>query len=55
VIDSYIERAAIQAPPADDIAITHQPRELTELNLVRAGVSTVIWATGYDLDCGWID
>jgi hypothetical protein len=45
----------IEAPPADDVAITYQPEELTELNLLRAGVSTLIWATGYYLDCGWID
>jgi putative flavoprotein involved in K+ transport len=25
------------------------------LNLLREGISTVIWATGYDLDYGWID
>jgi hypothetical protein len=50
LIDSYIERAVIEAPPADEVAITYQPEELTELNLVRAGVSTLIWATGYDLD-----
>jgi hypothetical protein len=45
----------IEAPPADDVAITYQPEELIELNLLRAGVSTLIWATGYDLDYGWID
>jgi hypothetical protein len=45
----------IEAPPPDDVAITYQPEELSELNLLRAGVSTVIWATGYDLDYGWID
>jgi putative flavoprotein involved in K+ transport len=28
---------------------------VTELNLMHAGVSTVICATGYDLDFGWID
>ena len=55
IIDSYIERAGIQAPPADQITVRYQPEELTELNLLDAGVSTVIWATGYDLDYGWID
>jgi putative flavoprotein involved in K+ transport len=28
---------------------------LPELNLKQAGVSTVIWATGYDLDYSWIE
>ncbi len=55
VIDTFIERAGIDAPPAEDVAIVHQPADLTELNLLSAGVSTIIWATGYGLDYGWID
>jgi putative flavoprotein involved in K+ transport len=55
VIDTFIERAAVDAPTADDATVTYQPEELTELHLRRAGVSTVIWATGYGLDYGWID
>jgi putative flavoprotein involved in K+ transport len=54
-IDAYIERAAIDAPPHDERALTHRPAGLTELNLQEAGVSTVIWATGYGVDYGWID
>jgi putative flavoprotein involved in K+ transport len=55
IIDTYIERAGIEAPPADERAVDHWPVELTELDLRKAGVSTVIWATGYDLDHRWID
>ena len=55
VIDTYIERAAIGAPPDDRVPVTYQPRALNELNLRDAGISTVIWATGYALDFGWID
>jgi putative flavoprotein involved in K+ transport len=54
-IDMYIERAAIQAPPDDRVAVTYRPRGLTELNLAQAGISTVIWATGYGLDYQWIE
>ncbi len=54
-IDTYIERAGIDAPPDDRIAILYQPQGLGELDLGRAGVSTIIWATGYALDYGWID
>lgn len=54
-IDTYIERAGIDAPPDDRVAVAYQPRGLTELNLRRAGVSTIIWATGYALDYRWID
>jgi putative flavoprotein involved in K+ transport len=45
LIDTYIERAAIDAPPADLPTVDHRPAELTELHLRHAGVSTVIWAT----------
>jgi len=55
IIDTYIERAGIDAPPADLAAVDHRPAELTELDLRQAGVSTVIWATGYGLDHEWID
>jgi putative flavoprotein involved in K+ transport len=54
-IDAYIDRAAIEVPSADDVTVDHQPQELTELNLEREGISTIIWATGYGLDYGWID
>jgi putative flavoprotein involved in K+ transport len=55
VIDTYIERAGIKAPADDNFPVTHEPEELTELNLRRAGISTLIWATGYGLDYGWIE
>jgi putative flavoprotein involved in K+ transport len=35
--------------------VNYQPRELTELNLLHAGISAIIWATGYALDYRWID
>ncbi len=34
-------------------AAMHQP--IRQLNFREQGISTVIWATGYDLDFGWID
>ena len=55
VIDRYIERAEIDAPPAETEAFTHQPQALSDLDLRRAGISTIIWATGYALDYRWID
>jgi putative flavoprotein involved in K+ transport len=53
-IDAYIARAGIDAPADDPVAVTHEPEGLTRLDLGRAGVSTIIWATGYDLDHRWI-
>jgi putative flavoprotein involved in K+ transport len=55
IFDAYIERAAIPAPPADDVTVTYEPEGITELDLSAAGISTVIWATGYGLDYGWVD
>jgi len=54
-IDAYIARAGIDAPPAALDRFAFDPPERTELHLARAGVSTIIWATGYDLDHGWIE
>lgn len=55
IIDAYIERAAIGAPQTRGVTVRHRPRGLTELNLEGAGISTIIWATGYGLDYSWIE
>jgi putative flavoprotein involved in K+ transport len=55
VIDTYIERAAIDAPPDSRVEIAYEPAGITELNLLREGISTIIWATGYALDYRWIE
>jgi putative flavoprotein involved in K+ transport len=55
LIDAYIDRAGIEAPPDDRVAVEYRPNGLTDLNLLREGVSTVIWSTGYELDYGWIE
>jgi putative flavoprotein involved in K+ transport len=54
-IDTYIERAGIHTLPDDRVAVDYAPDGLTELNLQRAGISVIIWATGYALDYQWID
>ena len=55
LIDRLIDAAGIEAPPDDRQPVTYEPPELSSLDLDDAGISTVIWATGYDLDYGWID
>jgi putative flavoprotein involved in K+ transport len=55
IIDTYIQRRGIDAPPDDQVQIAYQPVGLAELNLMREGISTIIWATGYALDYRWID
>ena len=55
LIESYIDRAGLDVPPDDRVPFDYEPRAITELDLERAGVSTILWATGYALDYGWID
>jgi hypothetical protein len=54
IVDAYIERAGIDAPPDARADVSYEPEGLTELNLRDTGISTIVWATGYDLDFSWI-
>jgi len=57
--DAYAAREKLDMPlepearhiPADPYCVTNP---LTELNLAKAGISSIIWATGYALDFGWL-
>jgi putative flavoprotein involved in K+ transport len=54
--DAFIAAAGIDAPPddrppPDDFV----PPTSTELDLDAAGIGAVVWATGYELDFGWVD
>jgi putative flavoprotein involved in K+ transport len=55
LIDKVIDAARIEAPPDDRQPVTYEPPEVTSVGLDDAGISTVIWATGYDRDYSWID
>jgi putative flavoprotein involved in K+ transport len=37
------------------VVLDYEPRGVTDLDLRREGIATVIWATGYGLDHRWID
>ena len=54
-IDTFIERAGIDAPPDDRRPFDFEPPALTELDLAAEGISTVIWTSGYRLAYDWID
>jgi putative flavoprotein involved in K+ transport len=54
-IDTFIEGAGIDAPPDDRQPFAFEPPDVPELDLTAEEVATVIWATGYQLDFGWID
>jgi putative flavoprotein involved in K+ transport len=57
--DAYIARNGLDLPPEpearrllpDPHCLTHP---ILELDLVNAGVTTVIWATGYSVDYSWL-
>jgi putative flavoprotein involved in K+ transport len=56
LFDAYIAAAGIEAPaddrpPPDDFV----PPTSAELDLGAEGIGSVIWATGYELDFGWLD
>ena len=54
MIDTYIERAGIDAPRPTLSPYAYDPPERTELDLKAEGVSTVLWTTGYRMDHSWI-
>jgi len=59
-VDAYIEKIGIELPPnEDDPADTPDPEAtcastLKKLNLQDAGISTIIWSTGFTGDFSWI-
>jgi putative flavoprotein involved in K+ transport len=55
LIDAYIDRAAPDAPPDDRATFAFEPPQPSELDLAAAGISTVLWATGYRPGFAWID
>jgi putative flavoprotein involved in K+ transport len=58
-VDAHVARTGLEVGPAERTPRPSNPacvtHPLAELNLAEAGVSTVLWATGYRLDLGWID
>jgi putative flavoprotein involved in K+ transport len=55
VIDRFIEAAGEDAPADDNVWSTYEPPEPESLDLGRAGISTVLWTSGFRPDYGWID
>jgi putative flavoprotein involved in K+ transport len=53
-VDTFIERAGIDAPQDDGQPFGFEPPEVAELDLAAEGISTVIWTSGYRLDFSWI-
>ena len=55
LIDKYIAQTGAPASPGEPYTAIWQPdRESVELDLIEAGVSTVIWATGFSPDWSYV-
>lgn len=52
MVDNYIEQAGLEAPEADlaQLQDGYEVELIEELDLKQAGISTIIWATGYTFD-----
>ena len=58
-IDDYIEREGLDAPeavpdPAETVAPRFPDPPITQINLDREGIATIIWSTGFDGDFSWL-
>jgi putative flavoprotein involved in K+ transport len=56
-VDAYIARHGIEAPAAPPPAPSARPEPgapIPSLDLAEAGITSVIWATGFRRDFGWI-
>ena len=56
LIDAFIVASGMDCPAAEPTAtIAFEPKVIEELDLASAGILTVLWATGYQQDFGWIE
>jgi putative flavoprotein involved in K+ transport len=55
-VDKFIEREGLQAPEDDEPELRDgfEAPVVTELDLEAAGISTIIWSTGYSFDFSWV-
>ena len=60
-VDDFVLQNGIEVPPADSEnsdwggGLGDYPRSPRRLDLRLAGISTVVWATGFGFDFSWID
>ena len=55
LVDEFIDKAGIEVGADDRAWPEFEPQELTELDLRAAGISTVLWTSGYAPDYSWLD
>lgn len=56
-VDKYIEKAGMDLPKEEkpELKAGYETEAVEQLDLEKAGITTVIWATGYDFNFSWID
>ena len=56
-VDKYIEKTGMDAPPAEpsELKAGYDSEIVRQLDLTSAGITSIIWATGYSYDYSWID
>jgi putative flavoprotein involved in K+ transport len=57
--DAYVEREGLDLPAEPDARIIGPDPDcvtapVTELDLAQAGIASIVWATGYAFDFGWL-
>jgi putative flavoprotein involved in K+ transport len=55
LIEEFADKAGIERGPDDRVWPEFNPAELTELDLRKAGISSVLWTSGYAPDYSWLD
>ena len=55
-VDKYVQMAGLDAPVESVVELQdgYEQEVITELDLARAEISTIIWATGFAWDFSWI-
>ncbi len=58
--DAFVERNGLDLPPEPEARILDPDPEcisnpVLELDMAEAGISTIIWATGFSQDYGWLE
>lgn len=55
-VDAFVQRSGLQVPAAETRAEYGAPIDSPEqLDLRAAGITSVVWATGYRFDFGWVE
>ena len=55
LFEAFAERAGFDGPPDDREPFMLEVPEVTSLDLLAEGISTVLWTTGYAPDYAWLD